>query len=431
MGGGALDGLDQGVTVAETARRLDRFGALLWKCVLVEAAWASRLADTHVKILMGSHVHHDVRSIDGVRRRLAEVALVSSGVVESAVGDASDPLVRALVALGDADDPVVALHGMYRVVKPALRAAMDDHRVETHRIWDEPSTVLLHAAVSDLDEQCTEAAPLLSRLLAESGLGPDDAAARWEEAVAAVADDAGFTTPVIGYPARDECFEIVSDTAPGSADAPDATRHLTHFVLTQVEILTIEHCARVIVEFPEMPWDFVLDMARQCWDEARHARLFHQRLVQLGGELGDYPIDMQLYEMTAGLPLAMRLAVHQRIGEWLGVDDAILLSQRFGESGDVLTQRMFQFIAADEVNHVAFGNKWLRALAGSEEAVREVHEKALAHRLQFGETVNGRPGMPLHRAACRLSGFSAEEVEYLADNRVVIEDDAIHARLGA
>ena len=38
------------------------------------------------------------------------------------------------------------------------------------------------------------------------------------------------------------------------------------------ELTAAELMARNSHEYPEMPWDFHVDMARQTWDELRHAR---------------------------------------------------------------------------------------------------------------------------------------------------------------
>ena len=52
-----------------------------------------------------------------------------------------------------------------------------------------------------------------------------------------------------------------------------------------------ELTARSSHEHPDMPWDFHVDMARQVWDDLRHAE-FCDRLMatELDCHWGDYPV---------------------------------------------------------------------------------------------------------------------------------------------
>ena len=59
-------------------------------------------------------------------------------------------------------------------------------------------------------------------------------------------------------------------------------QHFFHGLM-DAELSAAELMARNSHEHPEMPWDFHVDMARQNWDEVRHARL-HDLLMK--DELG-------------------------------------------------------------------------------------------------------------------------------------------------
>ena len=106
-----------------------------------------------------------------------------------------------------------------------------------------------------------------------------------------------------------------------------------HALLMATEIPTIEACADLILTFGEMPWQFVTDMARQIWDESRHASIMQARLLELGGHLGLYPIDIDLWNVCANRSLALRIAIHQCYGEWIGVDAAIFVSESLRTAG--------------------------------------------------------------------------------------------------
>jgi uncharacterized ferritin-like protein (DUF455 family) len=193
---------------------------------------------------------------------------------------------------------------------------------------------------------------------------------------------------------------------------------LFHHLLMSTEIPTIEHCAALLWEHRGMmPHAFERDMARQMWDEARHAQACLDRLRDLGHAPGDFPIDLMLWRMTRGRSLSLRLVLHQRIGEWLGLDAAVWWSERFEAEGDPVSAALLRFVARDEHLHVAFGNKWLRAIENSDAAVDRIQLEAEAIRENVGAGVNRSTPFPLNIRSCQETGFTAAEVARLLKER--------------
>ena len=54
------------------------------------------------------------------------------------------------------------------------------------------------------------------------------------------------------------------------------------------ELQAMEAAGRTLFDFPDAPWEFQLDMARQVWDEARHSEIFQRLVEYMGGHPGDY-----------------------------------------------------------------------------------------------------------------------------------------------
>jgi uncharacterized ferritin-like protein (DUF455 family) len=158
-------------------------------------------------------------------------------------------------------------------------------------------------------------------------------------------------------------------------------------------------------------------MARQAWDEARHAQACVTRLAEAGGAIGEEPVDLRLWRMTTGQPAALRLAIHQRLGESVGVDAAIFSGDDFRRRGDSVTAELFEYVARDEITHVGFGNKWIRRLTESEAAVQDIHERADRIRRSFGDAVNGLQPFPFNRWAHERAGFNAAEIAHLYEAR--------------
>ncbi len=52
------------------------------------------------------------------------------------------------------------------------------------------------------------------------------------------------------------------------------------------EVQAMEAAGRTLFDFPDAPWEFQLDMARQVWDESRHTEIFQRLLEYMGGEPG-------------------------------------------------------------------------------------------------------------------------------------------------
>ena len=62
------------------------------------------------------------------------------------------------------------------------------------------------------------------------------------------------------------------------------------------ELQALEGAGRTLWDFPDAPWEFRMNMARQCWDESRHCQVFEKLLDHIGVEVGDYPETTTLFE---------------------------------------------------------------------------------------------------------------------------------------
>ncbi len=55
------------------------------------------------------------------------------------------------------------------------------------------------------------------------------------------------------------------------------------------EFQAMEAAGRTLYDFPDAPWEFQLDMARQVWDESRHAEIYMKLLEYVGSYYGEFP----------------------------------------------------------------------------------------------------------------------------------------------
>lgn len=166
-----------------------------------------------------------------------------------------------------------------------------------------------------------------------------------------------------GSPAREACYNVVTDQAQMAKvkeGSPEHRREIMHSNVNE-EIQSLELAAQTIVDFPDAEWNMRLNLARQAWDEMRHAAVFQRRLEQLGGYKGEFPIINQEWGVVCMFDnLAARLAVQNRVFEGGSLDviaeSATIWSEQWGdpESGAI-----FDGIGADEVEHPRFANEWL------------------------------------------------------------------------
>src|SRR5271166_556835 len=77
----------------------------------------------------------------------------------------------------------------------------------------------------------------------------------------------------------------------------ETLRSRLHGIMTG-EFQAMEAAGRTLFDFPDAPWEFQLDMARQVWDESRHVEIFQRLLEYMGGEAGVYVETEILWRCT-------------------------------------------------------------------------------------------------------------------------------------
>jgi uncharacterized ferritin-like protein (DUF455 family) len=218
-------------------------------------------------------------------------------------------------------------------------------------------------------------------------------------------------------PAREPCFQIVHL----HADVPESEsgmmtregrRKRLHREVNQ-ELQTIEIAALSLADFPDAPWDLRMELARQCWDEARHTALYYQRLLAYDGYKGQYAIANLDWSLVAMIDtLAGRLAVQNRTFEAGSLDSETVGIGLYRELGDPETADVMEAIEADEIHHVRFANEWLRRMTAAEP--RTVLQVAAAISW-LKRVVDATGGAALHDIPTdseirHQAGFSAGEI---------------------
>ncbi len=186
------------------------------------------------------------------------------------------------------------------------------------------------------------------------------------------------------------------------------------------ELQALEGAGRSLWDFPDTPWDFKMNMARQCWDETRHVQIYEKLMDHVGASAGDYPESTFLFECACSDDPAMRVAGVNRGLEGLACDVFRDLIRYAEEIGDETMKQAVDYVLADELTHVRFGSEWVKAFTRDDpEHFKRTQDfrRQVDKQFSFGGSRSDRPDAPIRIAwEDRLeAGFSEEELRELAE----------------
>ena len=310
-----------------------------------------------------------------------------------------------LTALGNeianAETLAERLVGVFRVLKPDLLAAYRQHLAETDEITDGPTAAILKRLIVEEEEHLAWGNQVLENLEADAKIARQ--AAAWENHLHNLVRATGtvrqpgaqpglspaFRNPapprvdLQRFPARDGRFQIVpvdEYQVHSMGETPnDILRHLL-YANTYGEMEAEDMLGEVIMNAPEFPWPMRLDLARQMWDEARHAELSWRRMEELGGAPQPLPPIPPVILGTVGEatdPLE-RLIILQR-----AIEGRVAERHRYRaihiarDLGDAQTARLFEYIVADERAHIGY-SEWIEQQIGADpERLKQLEQRQL------------------------------------------------------
>jgi uncharacterized ferritin-like protein (DUF455 family) len=212
---------------------------------------------------------------------------------------------------------------------------------------------------------------------------------------------------------------------PDRADAPDAARTLMHGIFVG-EVQALEGAGRTCYDFEvgtgedDVPFELKLDMARQCWDEARHCEISVKLSEWMGTEIGEYGENAFLFEAACNPDPVLRLTGVNRALEGLAID-VFNTMKEFGDlAGDPVLEFCEDWMLADEVTHVKMGSDWLRKLTvnDKERQKRALEFQRVVDKLfSFGGLRGEDDDNPvkLARRFRELAGFDTAEIAEIAE----------------
>jgi uncharacterized ferritin-like protein (DUF455 family) len=185
------------------------------------------------------------------------------------------------------------------------------------------------------------------------------------------------------------------------------------------ELQALEGAGRSLWDFPDAPWEFKMNMARQCWDEARHVQIYEKLLERVGGWVGMFPESTFLFECACADDPALRVAGVNRGLEGLACDVFRDMIRYAEQSGDEVMRQAIDYVLADELTHVRFGSEWVREFTKDDpERFRRAQEfrKQVDKQFSFGGSRSDREdaAIPIAWEDRKEAGFTEEELRELA-----------------
>lgn len=156
---------------------------------------------------------------------------------------------------------------------------------------------------------------------------------------------------------------------------PRLKRKLLHSFWNH-ELQAVELFAWALVAFTEAPAAFRQGLLEILREEQSHVRLYGNRLRELGGEPGEFPVNGYFWGKAAAIdsPAAFVCAMGLTF-ENANLDHTLHYAAAAEAAGDARTARIITQIHRDEIRHVRFGWAWLERFKAPEQSMLEAYRE--------------------------------------------------------
>ena len=390
------EGAKAGYGVERTVQLLRRYFFVEAQTMRCLAAHLNAVPEWEAKCGLSLHLWQDAEHCTWLRDRVKEMRtppLHLDRIPDPALDAFFQELIRSRTTLE-------LVTGVYRIVKPASIAAMKRHLAAASPLADQPTLRLLRFILLEEEEQLAWGRRALSSLVdSEEDKGQVDALESWSahlrsylDAAGGIAGDGDRVTTAelpptraekpfnpVRSPQRDLRFPSLWNSrgrGPGEEASP-TERNWWQFYVRLTEMHVPELLALIMYDWADQPWEFYHDMARQLWDEARHAMMGEIAFERGGVDWAAVPHEISFAEFpNTQLEPADRHILLWGIEQGLMKPDGKRREYRVArESGDQLSITFQDFDWADEVLHAQIGRRWLLQEFESAEAMQQRYEE--------------------------------------------------------
>lgn len=225
--------------------------------------------------------------------------------------------------------------------------------------------------------------------------------------------DCAATLAAPTHPGRPDKPALVhpQDVPRRSPYTPEGHAALVHSI-AHIEFNAINLALDAVWRFRAMPDAYYHDWMRVAQEEAGHFTLLHTHLQACGYGYGDFEAHDGLWTMCVATQhdVVARMALVPRTLEARGLDATPIIQtklRKVATPAALAAVDILDLILAEEVGHVAIGNRWYHWLCQ-----REGLDPALFYQQAAAQCGAPQPKPPFNLEARRLAGFT--EVEILA-----------------
>jgi len=227
-----------------------------------------------------------------------------------------------------------------------------------------------------------------------------------------IAGAAQFVSPAV--PGRPERPALVTpqSVARRSPFTPEGHAALMHSI-AHIEFNAINLALDAVWRFPGMPDAYYRDWLQVAQEEAQHFTLLRNHLQQFGYDYGDFSAHEGLWTMCESTrhDIVARMALVPRTLEARGLDATPIIQaklRKVGTAAAISAIAILDIILAEEVGHVAIGNRWYHWLCDRNglDAQDFYAQAALEHSAP-------RLKPPFNILARRQAGFTEREIAAL------------------
>ncbi|UVI29673.1 DUF455 family protein [Paenibacillus spongiae] len=326
------------------------------------------------------HVYEDLKRARSLRERVQDFGVAFP---EKRLDASWTNLVRHLMSAQDADYFIPAL---YRVIKVEQAEAYRTYLQHTLRLNDAPSVDVFEDHLPALEKQLAWGKQYFEA--GDISAAKEQEIERFEDGLrehirllgslyggnllpeaASLPDYEEFVTPTeMELEPRFvwRSAERIQDAVYKAEEHP-AHHSYTHFT----ELPVIDLVANIVYDGRHMPFEYIADFIRQCWDEVRHSQMGFSRLRSMGINPYEVPIPVGHYTAYTSTGLLERIAALTQVGEACSFVPKKQWIKMAVDQHDLLTALEHDFDVVDEKNHVKFGSKWMKELISSTGETRD------------------------------------------------------------
>jgi uncharacterized ferritin-like protein (DUF455 family) len=202
------------------------------------------------------------------------------------------------------------------------------------------------------------------------------------------------------------------DVARRSPFTPQGHAALVH-AITHIEFNAINLALDAAWRFEGMPAQYYRDWLQVAHEEAKHFTLLRNHLLEMGYDYGDFAAHDGLWTMCDNTrhDIVARMALVPRTLEARGLDATPIIQaklRKVGSAAALAAVAILDIILAEEVGHVAIGNRWYHWLCE-----RDGHDPQTFY--ATAALLHGAPRLkpPFNILARRQAGFSEADIAAL------------------